>query len=157
MPTAPSFGPTVASMPATDNQPTAPSHTETQPQVKPALTIQPDAEPTPRKVVHSSAKRQPSKAEPVTISLCRKRFEFFAILPPFGGGDQREPRILCVFAWPAIKGGARAISLCRKRFEFFATLLRFGGADNEPPILRVFACTLNTPSPAQFCRLPSRY
>ncbi len=64
-PTASSFEPNVAIVPATGNQPTALSHTETQRQAKSALTIQPDAEPTSRKVVHTSTKRQPPKAEPV--------------------------------------------------------------------------------------------
>ena len=63
-PTASSFEPTVDILPAASDQPTAPSHSEPQRQMKPALTSQPDAEPTARKVVRSSAKRQPSKAEP---------------------------------------------------------------------------------------------
>jgi class 3 adenylate cyclase len=63
-PPASSFEPTVAIVPATTNPPAAPSHTQTQPQVKPPLTSQPGAQATARKVVRSSAKREPSSPEP---------------------------------------------------------------------------------------------
>ena len=63
-PTASSFEPTVDILPATADQPAAAPHSEPQRQMKPALTNQPEAEPTPRRVVRSSARRQPSKAEP---------------------------------------------------------------------------------------------
>ena len=63
-PPASSFEPTIPIIPATGDQAMAPLRTETQPQVKPALTSQPDAEPTARKVVRASARRQPSRAEP---------------------------------------------------------------------------------------------
>ena len=62
-PMASSFDPVVDIIPATCNQPTAPSHTQTRRPVRSALTSQPDAQPTARKVVHSSAKQQPSGSE----------------------------------------------------------------------------------------------
>ena len=55
--------PAVDIIPATGNQPTAPSHAQTRRPVRSALTSQPDAQPTARKVVHSSAKQQPSGSE----------------------------------------------------------------------------------------------
>jgi class 3 adenylate cyclase len=61
-PTTSPVGPTVDT---TGNEPTTPSHPQTQRQ-KPALTSQPDAEPTARKgVARSSEKRQASRTEPV--------------------------------------------------------------------------------------------
>jgi hypothetical protein len=62
-PMASSFDPAVDIIPATGNQPTAPSHAQTRRPVRSALTSQPDAQPTARKVVHSSAKQQPSGSE----------------------------------------------------------------------------------------------
>jgi class 3 adenylate cyclase len=67
--TASSFGPTVSIIPAAGDQPMAPSHTQTQRQAKPALTSQPDPEPTARNAVHSSAKRQTSSSEPQSPSV----------------------------------------------------------------------------------------
>ena len=62
-PMASSFDPVVDIIPATGNQPTAPSHTQTRRPVRSALTSQPDAQPTARKGVHSSAEQQPSGSE----------------------------------------------------------------------------------------------
>ncbi len=58
-----SSAPAVAVTPAESNQPPAPSH-EIQRPPRPALTGPPDVEPTARKVVRSSARRQPSNSEP---------------------------------------------------------------------------------------------
>jgi class 3 adenylate cyclase len=84
-PTTSSFGPNVDTTPATGNQPTTPTASSsertvdvtpagnepppppraaTQRQVKPALTSQPDAQPTARKVVRSLANGRPSRSEP---------------------------------------------------------------------------------------------
>jgi len=63
-PTAPSTGSTVDVMPATNNPPLTPSHTQARRQERPAWTSQPDTEPTARRIVRSSARAQPSNPEP---------------------------------------------------------------------------------------------
>ncbi len=63
-PTASSFDPAVDIMPATGNQPTAPSHMQARRPVRSALTSPPDVQPTARRVVHASAEQQPSGSEP---------------------------------------------------------------------------------------------
>ena len=62
-PTASSFDPTVDIAPATSDEPRAPLHPQTRRRVRSALTSQPDAQPTARRGVHSSAEQQPSSSE----------------------------------------------------------------------------------------------
>ena len=64
MPTAPPSGSTGDVMPPTDNPLPPSSHAQTRRQGRPAWASQPDAEPTARRAVRSSAKSQPSNPEP---------------------------------------------------------------------------------------------
>ena len=139
--TAPTVEPTVAAIPAAGNQP-APLHTEIRRQMKPALTSLADTQPARRGMRFS--KGAAIKLRAGTASLYRKNFELFRTVCHLGGADQREPRVLWVFAWSAIKGGAGTISSCPKRFKFIPTVHRLGGADQcEPRVLWVFAWILN--------------
>ena len=63
-PTASLPATTVDTMPAAGNQPTRPSHTQTQREVKPPSASQSDPQPTAKKVVRSSANGRPSSSEP---------------------------------------------------------------------------------------------
>ena len=146
-PAASSPGPSVSSGPAVDvmsptgNQPTAPSHTQPQRQVRPAWASPPDAPPAARKIARSSSKGQTSEAaQSAAVESASDSSE-----PCFPSAAQTNGNILCVFTGPDIKRRAGASCPGRKRLGFPAALHHLSGADQrEPRALCVFAGTLMT-------------